>query len=253
MTWSDSPALFIFPIPAVNFWQRIQPLAPLEPGLYGDFWQGTLTISGNNATEVSALAQRTNTTVLALDTGGFSLTDAFTLQKTSPEHIRQAIISLPPENRPSQVYLPSWLDAQKLELGLDSTVGEIQVVSLAEFQPAPFGEENRKLSSILKIALRLSLAQSALWVLPLLIFGWQSLLVGLGSILLAGMFNGLLWQLLSFSHLMRAATVSGLLAILMIVGFFFLEDLSTLEISLRMLAVLLTSLWLSLTMNGLKP
>ncbi len=253
MTWSDNPALFTSPMPAVNFWHRIQPLAPLEPGLYGDFWPGALAISGNNAVEVVELARQTNATILALDTGGFSLADAFTLQKISPERIRQAIFSLPPENRLSQIYLPFWLDIRKLGPGFDSALGEIQIVPLAKSQSVSFGEENHALASILKIALRLALAQSALWALPLLIFGWQSLLIGLASLLLTAILNGLLWRLMSFSDWMRVVTVSGLPVILTLAGFFFLEGFSTLEISLRALAVFLASLWLSLTMNGLKP
>lgn len=253
MTWSDNPALFTLPIPAVNFWHRIQPLAPLEPGLYGDLWLGALAISGNNVVEVADLARQTNATILALDTGGFSLADAFTLQKNSPERIRQAIFSLPPENHPSQVYLPFWLDAQKLGTGFDSTLGKIQIIPLAKPRSVSFGDANHGLASILRVTLRLALAQSALWALPLLIFGWQSLLIGFASLLLAAILNVAIWRLLSFSHWIRAVAVSGLLAILTLSGFLFLEGFSTLEISLRALAVFLASLWLSLTMNGLKP
>jgi hypothetical protein len=253
MTLSDNPALFIFPIPAVNFWQRIQPLAPLEPGLYGDFWQGALAISGNNAVEVATLAQRSNLTVLALDTGGFSLADALALRKISPATIQQAIFSLPAESRPSQVYLPSWLDAQILGAGSDSSLGEIQILPLAESHPGSLRAENNELFSVLKVALRLVLVQSALWALPLLVFGWQSLSWGLASLLLAGVVSGLLWRLLSFSHFFRVGLISSLLAILMVSGLLLLADLSTLEIALRTLAVLLASLWLTLMMNGLKP
>jgi len=252
MTLFDNPALLLFPIPAVNFWQRIQPLAPLEPGFYGDFWQGALAISGNNAAEVANLAQRTNATVLALDTGGFSLPDAFALKKISPAAIQQAILSLPLDSRPSQLYLPACLDAKSLGLDVDSQLGDILPVPLTESH-LPLPSSSMAFISALSVALRLSFGQSLLWALPLLVFGWQSLVWGLGALFMAGLAAGLLWRFLLFPNFFRAGLISIVLATLVMSGLLLWADLSILETALRTLAVFLASLWLTLLFNGLKP
>lgn len=178
--------------------------SPAPTGFYGTEPALPLRVAANDQPTLSRLAASSeNFNILALDTGGFSLENYLALHPITRSSLESALGALPTDERSSLLLLPTSL-ADTLQLKPDAILNGIPIEVIASPSPAnpsPFA-----------VILRLALGQMLLWALPLLVFGWQSLLWGVAALLAGGLLLGILWQHLPFSPWARGLCVGFILS-----------------------------------------
>lgn len=161
---------------------------PASPGFYGKEWSGTLWVTTNHLPSIAAKDNQPGTLVLAVEAGGLH---PFLAAAFDPSVVEDAV-------RYEQLTLPTGINgvvvdpflARRLSIKIDKSDAGITV----RFVSSPNADRSQIIQRLIG-TLILTLGQAIIFILPLLIFGSQNLIVGLCVLFTAGLALSLLWPL----------------------------------------------------------
>jgi hypothetical protein len=239
--------------------------APIPPGFYGENWSSTIFITTNHRSELVKLGQMNALalTILALEAGGYSLEAAVVLGAVSSVAADKALADLEKQNPPlgGRILVPHILASNfKWEDG--SHIGHWVVVvvpsdkkKLAAFlqqehNPGVFKENH--LPSILRrliTGMMLLGGQAILLAIPLLVFGWQALIIGLGALLLSTLVLALAWKILPGRGWLKGLLAGGILALASVLILTFVLGTGIFPA----FGLFLSTFWMGIVFSGTRP
>lgn len=258
----------LHPLPRARWYNGWLWAAPVKPGLYGQTRSEILILSPNHNSLLARLREAVeaySASALAIDTGGFALQTAIVLESVDEQKVQGAINTLPASLNPSvtRILIPHGL-AKTLGWQEQTPIGDysIQVIpddlsTLGEYITDPelnaANEAGAMMPGILRrllVGLSLCLGQALIFAVPLVIFGWQSLLWGNISLLAGTLFLALFWRMLPGAGWLRGLIAGSVLALIAEFGFLFVIE-ANLVTNIRLFVGLwLTATWMGVVLTG---
>jgi|GEM_PF-3047939 len=242
---------------------------PVEPGLYGESTIEGLLMTTNNRSSLArwgnAIAEHP-VGILAMEAGGLPPKTAVAFDLVTDQEARRLLKTLLTSilrPRATRVLIPQgliealgWQDQSPIE---DFPIQAIpdDFTRLGEYISDPELEVTTNAAStkpaiVLRLlsGLGLWLGQVLVFAIPLLVFGWRSLVLGAGSLLAGVIVVVLFWQMLPGAGWLKGLIVGGVLAIIIGVGSSLVTNAGWSESLRYSLALWIATAWMGMVLTG---
>lgn len=256
------------PFPRPGLFGGLLWAAPVGPGLYGEgAFEGLLMTTNHRPTlaRLGAALAAHPVGVLAMEAGGLPPKMAVALGLVADQAARRALRALPTSLHPDvrRVLIPQglahalgWQDQPKIENF------PIQVISddlprLGEYFSDPELEVTPDAAMTTSaIVLRLLsgqglwLGQALIFAMPLLLFGWRSLLWGIASLWVGTLALALFWRMLPGTGWLKGLIAGAALALIVGLGSSLMTDADWIERLRYSLALWIATAWMGWALTG---
>ena len=257
-----------FPFPRARWFSGLFWAAPVQPGLYGDNALEGLIMTTNHRPSLVCLGESIESFpvgVLAMEAGGLSPQTSVALDLANEQRARGYLKALPTSINPSASRILisrelaralGWQQQPQIE-DFPIQVVPDDLALLGEYIADPGLEVSNDATLItpavvlrLWAGLALWLGQALIFSIPLLIFGWQSLLWGIVSLLVGMIVLALFWRLLPGLGWFKGLVAGGALALVVGAGLSLAIKTGWIEILQYSFAFWIATTWMSVVLTG---
>jgi len=256
------------PYPEASRLAKILPVAQIQPGFYGQDWSNLMLVTTNSRRVVDKIGKMENAafTVFCIEAGGYTPREAIAMHILDGQQARRMLARVPHFKGSGQSALLTPVSLAKALAWEDgSLVGSwtVRLVpdSLAEL-PAALREPRKQGTSPevrfcrvgvrLLVGLKVFLLQGLLLSLPLLVFGWQTLVEGLLALLAAALFLSLTWRLLPGNGWLKGLAAGILLGAALVITLTAGLGWDFRAAAFPALGLFVSSLWMGTILSGVK-
>lgn len=242
--------------------------APVEPGLYGENAFEGLFMTTNHRPSLVRLGSAVETNpvgVLVVEAGGLSPRTAIAFDLVSEQKARGVMKAIPASINPSatRILIPQglaqalgWWDQPRIEDFPIQVVPDDLAMLGEHIADSELEVSNDATSMMPMVVLRfwfglaLCLGQVLIFVIPLLIFGWQSLLWGTVSLLVGTIVLTLFWRMLPGTGWFKGMVAGGTLAVIVSIGLSLLIETEWIDTLRFSFALWLAAIWMAGVLTG---